>query len=51
MVSEVLNKFFKLPIFKELRGDSRKEAFDLYNHIDMKELKEAYLAAIPQLGI
>lgn len=36
---------------KELRGDSRKEAFDLYNHIDMKELKEAYLACIPQLGI
>ncbi len=30
---------------KELRGDARKEAFDL------KELKEAYLAAIPQLGI
>ncbi len=37
--------------FKELRGDSRKEAFDLYNHIDSKELKEAYLAATPQLGI
>jgi integrase/recombinase XerD len=36
---------------KELRGDSRKEAFDLYNHIDLKEVKEAYLAAIPQLGI
>jgi integrase/recombinase XerD len=36
---------------KELRGDSRKEAFDLYNHIDLKELKEAYLASIPQLGI
>ncbi len=36
---------------KELRGDSRTEAFDLYNHIDLKELKEAYLAAIPQLGI
>jgi integrase/recombinase XerD len=36
---------------KELRGDSQKEAFDLYNHIDLKELKEAYLAAIPQLGI
>jgi integrase/recombinase XerD len=35
----------------ELRGDSRKEAFDLYNHIDMKELREAYLACIPQLGI
>jgi integrase/recombinase XerD len=36
---------------KELRGDSRKDAFDLYNHIDLKELKEAYLASIPQLGI
>jgi len=36
---------------KELRGDSRKETFDLYNHIDLKELKEAYLACIPQLGI
>jgi len=36
---------------KELRGDSRKDAFDIYNHIDLKELKEAYLACIPQLGI
>jgi integrase/recombinase XerD len=36
---------------KELRGDSRRDAFDLYNHIDLKELKEAYLACIPQLGI
>jgi hypothetical protein len=36
---------------KELRDDSRKAAFDLYNHIDIKELKEAYLAATPQLGI
>lgn len=36
---------------EEQRGDSKKEAFDLYNHIDLKELKEAYLAAIPQLGI
>jgi len=36
---------------KELRGDARKEAFDLYNHIDMKELRESYLASIPQLGV
>jgi len=36
---------------KELRSDSRKEAFDLYKHIDLKWLKEAYLACIPQLGI
>ena len=36
---------------QELRGDARREAIDIYDHIYMKELKEAYLAAIPQLGI
>jgi len=36
---------------QELRGDSRREAIDIYDHIDLKELKEAYMAAIPQLGI
>jgi integrase/recombinase XerD len=35
---------------KELRGDTRGEAIDIYNHIDRKELKESYLAHIPQLG-
>lgn len=36
---------------KELRGDSKKDAFDIYNHIDLKELRESYLAHIPRLGI
>jgi len=36
---------------KELRGDSRNETIDIYDHIDKKELKRAYLAAIPILGI
>ena len=36
---------------KKLRGDVRHEAIDIYNHIDKKELKESYLAHIPQLGI
>ena len=36
---------------KELRGDIRHEAIDIYNHIDKKELKESYMAHIPQLGI
>ena len=36
---------------KELRGDARKEAIDIYDHIDRKELRRAYLAAIPTLGI
>jgi len=35
---------------KELRGDSRKEAFDLYNHIDLKELNEAYWPAYHSWG-
>ena len=36
---------------KELRGDARKEAVDIYDHIDKKELRIAYLAAVPLLGI
>lgn len=36
---------------QELRGDVRKEAVDIYDHIDKKELRESYLAHIPQLGI
>ena len=36
---------------KELRGDTRKEAVDIYDHIDKKELRRAYLAAIPLLGL
>jgi integrase/recombinase XerD len=36
---------------QELRGDVRREAFDIYDHIDKEELRESYLAHIPQLGI
>lgn len=36
---------------KELRGDSRSEAMDIYHHIDKEELKESYLAHIPKLGL
>jgi len=36
---------------QELRGDVRKEAMDIYDHIDKKELRESYLANVPQLGI
>jgi len=36
---------------KELRGDSRGEAIDIYDHIDHDELRQAYLAAMPRLGI
>jgi integrase/recombinase XerD len=36
---------------KELRGDARTEAMDIYYHIDREELKKSYLAHIPQLGV
>jgi len=36
---------------KALRGDRRREAIDIYDRIDRNELKRAYLAYIPQLGI
>lgn len=36
---------------KELRGDSRGETIDIYDHIDDEELRRSYLAHIPQLGL
>jgi len=36
---------------KELRGDSRRDAIDIYNHIDHEDLRIQYLSCIPQLGI
>lgn len=41
----------KREIIKELRGDTRSDAIDIYDHIDQEELREAYLAHIPTLGI
>lgn len=36
---------------KELRGDRRKEAIDIYDHIDPEELRKSYLRYIPSLSI
>lgn len=36
---------------QELRGDSRRDAINLYDHIDREELRESYLAHISSLGI
>lgn len=36
---------------KELRGDARSEAIDIYHHIDREELRKQYLACVPQLGL
>jgi integrase/recombinase XerD len=36
---------------QELRGDSRPDAIDIYYHIDPEDLRLAYLAYIPKLGL
>jgi integrase/recombinase XerD len=36
---------------KALRGDRRREAIDIYDRIDSDELRRAYLAFTPQLGV
>ena len=50
-VTHLLRAGMSRDFVKELRGDTRGEAIDIYNHIDKEELKESYLAHIPQLGI
>ena len=47
----LLRNGMKREYVKELRGDARTEAIDIYHHIDRKELRDSYLACIPQLGI
>lgn len=34
---------------QELRGDRRKDAIDIYDHIDLSELRDRYLECIPRL--
>ena len=51
LVTHLLRAGMSRDFVKELRGDARREAIDVYNHIDKEELKESYLAHIPQLGI
>ncbi len=50
-VTNLLRAGMSRDFVKKLRGDTRGEAIDIYNHIDKKELRESYLAHIPQLGI
>jgi len=50
-VTHLIRAGMPMDFVKELRGDTRGEAIDIYNRIDKKELRESYLAHIPQLGI
>jgi integrase/recombinase XerD len=50
-VTHLLRAGMPRDFVKELRGDTRGEAIDIYNHIDPKDLRDSYLAHVPQLGI
>jgi len=47
----LLRNGMKREYVKELRGDARQEAIDIYHHIDRQNLKDSYFAYIPQLAI
>ena len=38
-------------MIQELRGDIRREAIDVYYHIDAEQLRTAYLRYMPKLGV
>lgn len=41
----------KREFIQELRGDRRKDAIDIYDHVDPEELRQSYLECIPHLGV
>ncbi len=47
----LLNSAMPRDYVKELRGDSRSETIDIYNHITKEELKRAYLEHIPRFNL
>jgi integrase/recombinase XerD len=49
--THLMRSGMKREFIQELRGDSRGDAIDIYDHIDEQELREAYLAHIPTLGL
>jgi integrase/recombinase XerD len=44
-------KGMRREFIQELRGDSRKEAIDIYDHISKEELRREYLETVPRLGL
>jgi integrase/recombinase XerD len=51
LTTHLLRAGMKREYVQWLRGDAIKEAVDIYFHIDPKDVQEAYLACIPQLGV
>jgi len=47
----LLRRGMRREYVKELRGDRRREAIDIYDHLDMDEVRREYLSCIPKLGL
>ena len=41
----------KRELIKELRGETRRDAMDIYDHVDITGIRARAFAAIPQLGL
>ena len=51
LVTHLLRAGMSRDHVKWIRGDAMKESIDIYYHIDPKDVRQAYLAYIPQLGV
>jgi len=51
MATHLLRAGMNRDYVKWLRGDVMKEAIDVYFHIDPDDVRKAYLAHVPQLGV
>lgn len=47
----LLENGMKREYVQELRGDARQDAVDVYNHISLENLREAYIASMPLFGL
>lgn len=51
LVTHLLRAGMSRDHVKWIRGDAMKEAIDTYYHIDPEDVRRAYMACVPQLGI
>lgn len=47
----LLENGMKREYVQELRGDTGQDAVDVYNHISLENLREAYIASMPLFGL
>jgi integrase/recombinase XerD len=51
LVHDIFGAGMDMEFINALRGDKRRDAVAVYDRMDKEELRQAYLAYIPQLGV